>query len=93
MGFRNLAKFVFAAAIGLTAVQVRGANPAPTIVSLVSSANPSIFGRPLTLTATVSPSGVTGKVTFYDGVAILGIAALNNGTASLSTILLPAGKR
>ena len=40
---------------------------ASTTVSLVSSANPLTFGHSVTLTASVSPSAATGKVTFYDG--------------------------
>ena len=60
-------------------------------VALVSAPNFSIFGRAVTLTATVTPSGATGLVTFYDGVVVLGTSSLSAGTASLSTILLPAG--
>jgi hypothetical protein len=42
------------------------------------------------LTATVTP-GATGKVTFYDGVTILGIGTLSGGQASISTVMLPSG--
>ena len=50
-------------------------------------------GQAVTLTATVSPSAATGKVTFYDGTTVLGVGTLAGGTATLSTILLPAGSR
>jgi hypothetical protein len=40
--------------------------------SLMASPSPSNYGQPVTLTATAT-SGATGKVTFYDGVTILGI--------------------
>jgi hypothetical protein len=34
-----------------------------------------------------------GKVTFYDGATILGIAKVSSGAATFSTFLLPAGMR
>jgi hypothetical protein len=60
-------------------------------VTLGSAPNPATFGHTVTLTATVSPSAATGKVTFYDGVNVLGIATLSNGQGTLSTVLLPSG--
>jgi hypothetical protein len=63
---------------------------AQTTVMLTTSPNPSIFGAPVVLTAAVTPSTATGRVTFYDGVTILGTAPLVSGSASISTILLPA---
>ncbi len=63
-----------------------------TTTSLTSSlVSPSVFGKPLTLTATVSPNTVTGKVTFYNGTSVLGQSTLSGGTATLNTSLLPAG--
>src|SRR3954453_10363579 len=62
-------------------------------ITLTTSQNPSTFGAPVTLTATVTPLNATGRVTFYDGVTILGTKPLSAGTASISTILLPAGTR
>ena len=55
---------------------------APSTTALVSSANPSLPGQPLTLTATISPSDATGTVTFFDGVAILATETLDAGKAS-----------
>jgi uncharacterized repeat protein (TIGR01451 family) len=61
----------------------------PTTISLSPTPATSILGQPLTLTATVAPGG-TGKVTFYDGTAVLGIAALASGQAVFtSSLLLP----
>lgn len=40
--------------------------------TLQTSSNPSNFGAPLTLTATVSSSGANGRVTFFDGEVPLG---------------------
>ncbi len=62
-----------------------------TTTSLTASPNPSVLGHPVALTATVS-SG-TGKVTFYDGAAVLGVAMLAGGHATLSTSLLASGSR
>ena len=63
----------------------------PTTLSLVSSANPSIAGRPLWLTATVSPSTATGTIQFLDGATALGTATLANGWATLELSTLSVG--
>jgi hypothetical protein len=65
-------------------------------VLLVSSAAPAVFGQSVTFTATlsaVSPgSGApTGTVTFYNGSAVLGTAAISNGVASFTTGSLSVG--
>jgi uncharacterized repeat protein (TIGR01451 family) len=65
--------------------------PASAAVALQSSPNPSTFGSPVTLTATVTPASATGRVTFYDGVAILGESQLAGGQATFTTRLLGAG--
>jgi uncharacterized repeat protein (TIGR01451 family) len=70
-----------------------GAAATSSTTTLQSSINPSIFGRAVTLTATVSPSFTTGKVTFYDGVTPIGIASLANGKAAFTTRFLPSGAR
>jgi hypothetical protein len=54
----------------------------------MSSANPATYGQTVTLTATVTPSSATGKVTFYDGVSVLGTVPVSDGMAALNTILL-----
>ncbi len=63
----------------------------PDTVTVTSSANPSVYGHPVALTATVSPAGATGKVTFYNGPIILGIEPLVAGQAPFTTTLLPVG--
>jgi hypothetical protein len=65
----------------------------PSSIVLSSSPNPSVFGRPVTLTTVVAPSTATGAVTFYDGTSVLGMAKLTTGQATLTTILLPSGVR
>ena len=70
-----------------------------TLVS--SSANPSVYGQPVTFTATVSASapgsGVpTGGVTFEDGATVLGTGTLSaSGVASYTTTAfqLSVGRR
>ena len=60
-------------------------------VVLVASPSPSVFGAPVTLTATVTPASVTGLVTFYYGTTVIGTTAITGGHASLTTRLLPSG--
>jgi YVTN family beta-propeller protein len=63
---------------------------AATTTALASSANPSMFGSPVTFTATVTTSGSntpTGAVTFKDGTTTLATVPLNsiayvNGTTA-----------
>jgi uncharacterized repeat protein (TIGR01451 family) len=62
-----------------------------TTTTLTSSVNPSAVGQPVTFTATVSPAGATGTVTFKDSAAVLGTAALSAGTATFTTSALSAG--
>jgi len=67
-------------------------NPASTATALISSLDPSLFGQPVTFTATINPSsGPTGSVQFFDGVNSLGTVALSGGTASLTTSALAVG--
>jgi len=44
------------------------------------------LSQAVTLQATVTPSNATGKVTFYDGTEILGVAPVANGVANFTTI-------
>src|SRR5207253_2294510 len=59
-----------------------------TTTTVVSSVNPSQFGQNVTFTATVGPNAPgagtpSGTVTFKDGAATLGTAALAAGNATL----------
>jgi hypothetical protein len=66
---------------------------APTTTSLVSSANPSVYGKSVTFTATVHPatSGTpTGTITFRDGAATLATVALTGNSAAFSSATLAA---
>src|SRR5437016_9650012 len=67
-----------------------------TSTTLNSTPNPSVFGQPVTLTATVAPVvpdtiAPTGTVTFRDGPTTLGTVTLVNGSASLVTAALTVG--
>lgn len=62
-------------------------------VSLVSSANPSVAGQTLALSATVNPALATGTVTFRDDGTTLGTATLDGttGKATFSISSLAVG--
>ena len=59
--------------------------------SLTSAPNPSTFGQGVTLTATLTPGGATGTVTFYDGTTSLGTGTVSGGTATLNVATLAVG--
>lgn len=67
-----------------------------TTTSVTSSADPSVFGQPVTFTATVSSGGFgtpTGNVQFFDGANPLGapVALNGSGVAQLVTSSLTVG--
>jgi len=66
-----------------------------TTTTLSSSVNPSVSGKRVLFSATVSPqsgAGVpTGNITFYDGAAALATVTLTSGSASYTTSKLPLG--
>jgi hypothetical protein len=64
---------------------------ANSTTSIASNNNPSTVGQSVRLSATVSPSGATGTVQFFDGATLLGAGALSGGAASLSTTSLSTG--
>src|SRR5205085_1085970 len=58
--------------------------------TLASSANPSVFGQPVKVTATVAPvpsgSGTpTGTVTLFDGATQIGSGSLVGGSFAVTT--------
>ncbi len=64
---------------------------APTTTTLTTSTNSAQYGDPVTLTATVAPSGATGTVVFMQGANVLGTGTVSGGVATLTTSTLPAG--
>lgn len=61
---------------------------ASSTTTLTTTANPSVYGAPLSITATVDGAlGATGNVSFWDGTAYLGMVGLGNGTATISPVL------
>jgi hypothetical protein len=60
-------------------------------VTVNSSNTPSLFGVPITLTATVVPLSATGSVTFKRGTTTIGTAAIANGAAAITTASLAVG--
>ncbi|MFK4145116.1 beta strand repeat-containing protein, partial [Streptomyces sp. NPDC004065] len=77
-------------------VDTQTVDQADTSTTLTSTPDPSVFGQPKTLTATVTPvppgAGTpTGTVDFYDGATLIGTATLTGGTATLTTSSLAVG--
>lgn len=65
--------------------------PKTTTLTLGASASSMVFGKPLTLTATLAPVAATGTISFYDAGSIVGTATAAGGVASLLTSSLPIG--
>jgi hypothetical protein len=66
-------------------------NPALTSTSLQSSANPSVFGQPVTLTATVAAvapgaGNPAGTITFTDGATTLGSVDVGPDTGEQASV-------
>ena len=80
-------------ALATSGVGIRPESQSASSVVLAATPNPSTFGKTVTLTASVSPPQATGKVTFYDGTAVVGIATLASGKGTYTTPLLAAGAR
>jgi len=69
-------------------------NGEATTTVAASSANPSVFGQSITLSAAIQPAfggSATGTVTFMDGATSLGSAALSNNSAQLTVTTLTVG--
>lgn len=65
---------------------------ATTTTVVATSKTPSTIGQSITFTATVTPSDVTGNVTFKDGATTLGTGTLNgSGIATFTTTALAQG--
>ena len=63
-----------------------------TLFTLRADSLTADLGGVVTLSATITPSSATGKVTFYSGVDVVGEADLTGGVARVSTRQLSAGK-
>jgi Bacterial Ig-like domain (group 3)/Beta-propeller repeat len=66
-----------------------------TSTALVSNLNPSVYGQPITFTATVTSTGGTPPngetVTFYNGLNVLGTAPMTGGIAALTNSSMGSG--
>lgn len=64
-----------------------------TATALIADPNPANAGRPVKLTAEVSPRGASGTIQFFDGTTPLGESqpVKRNGTAQLTTKTLTPG--
>jgi hypothetical protein len=75
-----------------TGIATQAVNQAATSMMLTSSLNPSYFGDPVTFTATISPTSVTGTVSFFDGTTLLAIqSSISAGVATFTTSSLAVG--
>jgi Bacterial Ig-like domain (group 3) len=88
---------VFRTGTGSDSTSPQQVHKAATTTSLLASANPSVFGQSITLTATIKVTGpgsgtATGIVTFKDGNTVLGmgtlhlVGGLNQATASTKAL-------
>jgi N-acetylneuraminic acid mutarotase len=69
------------------ATNEEGAFGVPTSSSLTSSANPSVFGRLVTFTSRITPSGASGTVQFsVDGNPLGGSVTVSGGSATSPAI-------
>lgn len=80
-------------AAGLAAPAQAATAPA---VTLLSSANPSVFSQRVVLTAVATVPGtpsasVSGTMTFSDAASVLGTATVTSGRATLATTTLAVG--
>ncbi len=69
-------------------------SPVATTTAVTSSANPSVFGQPVTLTATVTSGAGTpnGNVQFFDGATQIGSLILDgSGQAQMTVSALSVG--
>lgn len=57
----------------------------------VSPSGTTTFGTPVTLTATISGTGASGRVTFRDNGTVIGTQSISGGSASLTTGALTIG--
>jgi hypothetical protein len=81
-------------AASTSAAVTQQVNRASTTATASSSVNPSAFGQPVMLTATVQPptgTSATGTVTFLDGSTSLGSATLSGNSTQLSIASLGTG--
>jgi len=79
---------------GTSPILTQTVNKQADSISVASSNTSSIFGAPVTFTATVRPSAAgapTGMVTFQDGASTLGTGMLSGGTAILTSQVLTGG--
>ena len=89
----NDSAFITPQTVALSGMGVQDA----TTLALVSSLPNSIFGQPVTFTATITPAtptaapAPTGSITFAEGAATLATVAVSSNSASFTTSALTAG--
>jgi len=82
----------FTTSLGLVKEKV---GDAASTVTVTSSANPAVYGQPITLNATVTDSAgqtPTGFVVFAEGSTVYGTVSLSGGTAQVTLPAIVTGK-
>ena len=62
-----------------------------TTTTVTTSQSPSVYGQPVTFSASVSGGSPTGTVSFSDGSTTIGTGVLQSGLATLTTTTLAPG--
>lgn len=81
---------------GSTATIAQTVNLLPTTTAASASPTSIVYGSPVTITATVSPTRASGTVTFLEGATTYGTCTLGTsspGTCAFTTSALPVGTR
>jgi hypothetical protein len=76
-----------------SAVYTQAVQKADITVSISSSANPSVQGQTISVSAVLSNSTATGTFQFLDGAAVIGTAQVTNGAGGISASTLSSGNR
>jgi hypothetical protein len=78
--------------LGVAVAQLTITSSVSTSTTVTTSRNPSVYGAPVTFTATVSPTAATGTVTLLDGATSIGTGTLTSaGVATFTTSALTTG--
>jgi hypothetical protein len=83
--------FYSATTSAVATITVDSNHLSPSSISLQASTTTPQYQTPVTLTATVSPSSVTGTVSFYNGGTLVGSAPVNGSAVTLTTSFAAGG--
>lgn len=84
------ATYAATTSVGMTQIVVPSVQ-VNTALGLTSDTSTLVLGENAVLTASITPAGATGRITFYDATSVIGSAPLNNGVATFSVSTLSVG--